>query len=295
MYVLGSSPPTGSRFPSKTSSAKRVGDTIVMKGKSKHRARDRDMWPVDSEDELFSVGRSPSSHTSSYMLGLGAELGFEKSVESVMLKPRNAMQELYLKALENKATSIVVGTGASGCGKTAFAVHVGIQKLLAGEVTKLVLTRPVVSVDEDIGFLPGTLEEKMDPWMRPIYDVFYQYFTSQKLQQYMSKQVIEICPLAFMRGRTFENAWIVADEFQNSTVSQMLMLLTRIGAGSKLCITGDPMQFDRGFEVNGLQDLMDRIAANPSVDMTEHMTAVCFGTEDVQRHPVIKKILKLYT
>jgi phosphate starvation-inducible PhoH-like protein len=265
-----------------------------MRGRNKNRVP-RDMWPVDSEDEIFSIGgRSPASNASSFMLGIEACLS-ERQQAEIMLKPRNDSQHTYLRLLEDSKRSIVIGTGASGCGKTAFAVHVGIKKLLAGEVNKLVLTRPVVSVDEDIGFLPGSLEEKMDPWMRPIFDVFYQYFTQQKLQQMMSKQAIEICPLAFMRGRTFEGAWIVADEFQNSTVSQMLMLLTRIGQGSKLCITGDPMQFDRGFEENGLLDLVHRIRSRQDVAIDDHIAIVEFCAEDVQRHPVIKKILKLYT
>lgn len=130
----------------------------------------------------------------------------------------------------------------------------------------------------------------MDPWLRPIYDVFYRYMSPQQVQNLIAKQQIEICPLAYMRGRTFENAWICADEMQNSTPNQMLMLLTRIGHKSKLVINGDPAQHDRGYETNGLVDLLGRLEHNTMSDIQ-----VIHFTEDyVERHHAIRKILKLY-
>lgn len=272
-----------------------------MKGKSKTRQHDRNMWLMDSDSEDGPVyGQSPGgaggSMTASYIRsslfpGVAAN-------GPTMLKPRNEAQARYLKLLENLAEDsapIVIGTGSSGSGKTAFAVHVAARKLVAGEIGKIILTRPTVSVDEEIGFLPGNVEEKMDPWMRPIYDVLYLYFSPAKVQALMAKQIIEICPLAFLRGRTFEGAFIIADEFQNSTVSQMLALLTRIGNDSKMVITGDPLQHDRGFEVNGLLDLIQRVRGRPDVGLASDIQVVEFKPEDVQRHAVIRKILKLYS
>jgi phosphate starvation-inducible PhoH-like protein len=166
----------------------------------------------------------------------------------------------------------------------------GVRMLQKGVVNKLILTRPAVSVDEEHGFLPGTLEEKMDPWIRPLYDVLYKYYTPKQITQLLEKQVIEICPLAYMRGRTFENSWIILDEAQNTLKSQMLMALTRIGHGSKLIVTGDPAQHDRGFESNGLSDLMYRMCKHPS----DEIAMVQFTEQDVERHPVIQKVLKMY-
>jgi len=284
---------------SASGSARPENSKSGMKGKSKTRQRDRDMWLMDSDSEDGPLyGQSPmggGSMTASYIRsslfpGVAAN-------GPAMLKPRNEAQARYLKLLENcedGSAPIVIGTGSSGSGKTAFAVHVAARKLVAGEIGKIILTRPTVSVDEELGFLPGNVEEKMDPWMRPIYDVLYLYFSPGKVQALMAKQIIEICPLAFLRGRTFESSFIIADEFQNSTVSQMLALLTRIGNDSKMVITGDPMQHDRGFEVNGLLDLIQRVRRTPEAGLASDIQIVEFKPEDVQRHPVIKKILRIY-
>ena len=195
--------------------------------------------------------------------------------------------------VREKSIPHLLFTGPAGTGKTILACHLGLRKLQSGDVQKLILTRPAVSVEEQHGFLPGTLEEKMEPWLRPVYDVFYQYFSPQKLQSLIQKQVIEICPLAYMRGRTFENAWIIADEAQNMTPNQMLMLLTRIGNNSKMIITGDPKQHDRGFEQNGLTDFLQRYEEKKDKFSNEIMV-VEFIYTDVERHPVIRKILGLY-
>ena len=155
---------------------------------------------------------------------------------------------------------------------------------------KLIFTRPSVSVDEDLGYLPGTLEEKMAPWVRPIYDILYQFITPKEVLQYMEDKVIEIAPLGYMRGRTFKNAWIVADEMQNSTISQMKMLLTRLGENSRIVITGDLDQFDRVGETNGLEDFLQLFKGKRSSSITSFE----FERSDIQREDVVKEVLDIY-
>jgi phosphate starvation-inducible PhoH-like protein len=156
------------------------------------------------------------------------------------------------------------------------------------QVERLVLTRPAVSVDEQHGYLPGNLEEKMAPWTRPMFDALHRWYPAKKVRDMVDNQQIEICPLAYMRGRTFDKAWIIGDEMQNSTPSQMKMLLTRIGEGSKMVVLGDPDQHDRGFEENGLTDLMKRIGISDSIGHVQ------FTEDDVIRAEVIKEILRIY-
>jgi phosphate starvation-inducible protein PhoH and related proteins len=206
-----------------------------------------------------------------------------------MIFPRTVNQRTYNLHLINPQVPVVVGAGPAGTGKTLFACHVGVQKLRDAEVDRLVITRPAVSVDEQHGFLPGGIESKMDPWVRPMFDILGKYYTQKKIHDMLYDRVIEICPLAYMRGRTFDNAWIMADEMQNSTPNQMQMVLTRIGAGSKVVITGDTRQHDTGFENNGLSDLILRVP-----DAEELMKIVKFDQSDVQRNEVIKKILSMY-
>ena len=198
-------------------------------------------------------------------------------------------QILYKRALDNMKIPIVIGTGPAGTGKTFTASYIGAQKLASGAVTKLVLTRPAVSVDENIGHLPGTLEKKMGPWTRPIFDSLEKYYTKKQIKTLMDNGDIEICPLAFMRGRTFDKAWIIADEMQNSTPSQMKMTLTRIGEDSKIIITGDVTQHDRGFAQNGLSDFIKRF--DGELDGIVHVN---FSTMDIKRHPIISEVLKIY-
>jgi phosphate starvation-inducible PhoH-like protein len=151
-----------------------------------------------------------------------------------------------------------------------------------------VLTRPAVSVDEHHGFLPGTLVEKMAPWVRPVMDIFEQYYTPEQLEYMIKDSKLEIAPLAYMRGRTFHNSWIIADEMQLSTVNQMKMLLTRIGDGSKLVITGDVRQCDRGYENNGLLDFMGRLGESSRIKIVK------FDNADIERHPVVAEVLSIY-
>jgi phosphate starvation-inducible protein PhoH len=205
-----------------------------------------------------------------------------------MITPRTFTQRKYLDLLSSTAP-IIIGTGPAGTGKTLLACHAGSKALISGQVQRLVLTRPAVSVDEQHGFLPGNLNKKMEPWTRPMFDALYRYFSPKKVNEMVYDQQIEICPLAYMRGRTFDKAWIIGDEMQNSTPSQMKMLLTRIGEGSKMVIAGDVRQHDRGFEVNGLSDLVSRLNLD-----SENIRHIAFTEDDVIRAEVIKEILRFY-
>ena len=213
-----------------------------------------------------------------------------KRKQQVLIIPRNVAQETYLELLKNSKKYIVLAVGPAGTGKTMLAVQMGIKLLKEGSISKIIVTRPAVSVDEDHGFLPGTLNQKMEPWTRPIFDVFEEYYHPKEIAGMLEDGVIEISPLAMMRGRTFKNAFIIADECQNTTASQMKMLLTRIGEGSRMVVTGDLYQADRPRE-NGLQDFY-----NLYNEGGEHrMIAMAkFGLSDVERHPVVKEVLSIY-
>ena len=205
-----------------------------------------------------------------------------------MLSPRTFAQRKYLDLLYS-SVPVVIGTGPAGTGKTLLACHAGSKALVAGKVQRLIITRPAVSVDEQHGFLPGNLNKKMEPWTRPMFDALYRNFSPKKVQDMIYDQEIEICPLAYMRGRTFENAWVIADEMQNATPSQMKMLLTRIGEGSKMVVSGDIQQHERGFEDNGLVDLLEKLPVP-----NDYIRHVEFTNDDVVRSQVIKEILKMY-
>lgn len=207
-----------------------------------------------------------------------------------IILPRNHHQKKYLQSLQNNDISIVLATGPAGTGKTLFACDEGINELTVGIVKKLIIVRPAVSVDENLGFLPGTLEDKMAPWTRPIFDILYKHFTDNEIKSYILDKIIEICPLAYMRGRTFDNAWIIADEMQNATPDQMKMLLTRIGHNSKLICTGDPNQHDRGFDKNGLSDFINKLNKKPST----HIKHIQFDKKDVERSSIVKEVLNYY-
>ena len=212
--------------------------------------------------------------------------------QRVNVVPRNLKQEEYLHTLLDQSKNIVFALGPAGTGKTLIACQVGIKLFKEGLVDKIVVTRPAVSVDEEHGFLPGTLEQKMAPWTRPIFDVLNEYYYAQDIENMIREGVIEVAPLAYMRGRTFHNAYIIADEAQLTTQSQMKMLLTRIGEGSKMVVTGDLDQADRG-NSNGLSDFLTRMADAASA-ASDRIDVVNFGHRDIQRHPVITDVLKLY-
>ena len=193
-------------------------------------------------------------------------------------KPKSPNQELYYKYLNDPDIPIVFGIGPAGCGKTLLACVTAIEELRRGNIQKIILTRPIVPVEEEeLGFLPGNLIHKMDPWTRPIFDIFLEFYQQRDLDSMLQTGVIEISPLAYMRGRTFKRAFIIADEMQNSTPNQMLMLTTRIGDGTKMAITGDLKQSDR-CAANGLLDFMNKFKAyrktNDVIDSSTNETHI---------------------
>lgn len=215
----------------------------------------------------------------------------KKNIEEKYTSPKNSSQEEYVRKLKIKQRKIIVATGPAGTGKTLFATEFGIKNFFMNNVEKIIFTRPSVSVDEDLGYLPGTLEEKMAPWVRPIYDILYRFIQPKEVTQLLEDKIIEIAPLGYMRGRTFKNAWIIADEMQNSTVSQMKMLLTRLGENSRLIITGDLDQHDRKDEINGLEDFLDKFKGKRS----SSITSIEFQRDDIQREEVVKEVLDIYS
>lgn len=209
---------------------------------------------------------------------------------SVAIHPRNKHQRTYLQKLQNDVKNIVFAIGPAGTGKTLLACQTGVQWLKGGKVEKIIVTRPAVSVDEDLGFLPGSLQQKMEPWTRPIFDVLHDYYYSREIEHMVREGIIEISPLAYMRGRTFKNAWIIADEMQNATPNQMKMLLTRLGEGSKMVVTGDLRQADR-LDNNGLLEFVNLL---DEVENLTHVDVIRFDNQDIERHNAVKEILEIY-
>ena len=210
----------------------------------------------------------------------------------IPLIPKSLSQETYIDLLTNPEKLIIFATGPAGTGKTMLAVLAALRALRDGSAEKIIVTRPAIGVDdEQHGFLPGDLNEKMAPWTRPIFDIIGEYYRQQDIVRMLDEGIIEISPLAFMRGRTFKNAWIIADEMQNGSISQLKMLLTRFGHNSKMIVTGDLNQTDKQFkETNGLLDFITRLENSQS----DTISMVRFGTRDVQRHAVVSEVLKLY-
>ena len=207
------------------------------------------------------------------------------------LVPKTRGQERLVLSLLNPEVAITVAVGPAGTGKTYLAMQAAIRALRSGTVERIILTRPAVGVeDEQHGFLPGDLMMKMEPWTRPLLDVVREYYHPRDIVKMMEDQTIEISPLAYMRGRTFKNAWIIADEMQNATPGQMKMLLSRIGQNSKIVVTGDVEQADRKTHDNGLLDLGERLRSKEVVGLD----LVRLTGRDIQRHPMISSILNLY-
>jgi phosphate starvation-inducible PhoH-like protein len=208
----------------------------------------------------------------------------------VQIYPKNLSQETYLLKLNDSSKMIVFAIGPAGTGKTMLAVQWAVDQLKYGTADKIIITRPAVSVDEEHGFLPGDLNEKMAPWTKPIFDVFAENFNAREIENFVKEGVIETSPLAYMRGRTFKNAVVIADEMQNATPSQMKMLLTRLGTGSKMVVTGDLQQADRPSN-NGLLEflkLYNDFKGHRYVDLVQ------FDVQDVERHEAVKEILAIY-
>lgn len=204
--------------------------------------------------------------------------------------PKNQAQEHYLATLDNAEKHIVFAIGPAGTGKTLLGVQWAIDQFKDGYAEKIVITRPAVSVDEQHGFLPGDLNEKMAPWTRPILDVFSDNFCQREIDRQLREGILEIAPLAYMRGRTFKNSVIIADEMQNATPNQMKMLLTRLGEESKMVVTGDLQQADRPSK-NGLLDflkLYNGFSNHKFIDICH------FNKQDIERHQAVQEVLDIY-
>jgi phosphate starvation-inducible PhoH-like protein len=210
----------------------------------------------------------------------------------VHLLPKTLNQEAYVNLLTDPAKLIIFATGPAGTGKTMLAMLAGIKALKEGSIRKIVLTRPAVGVDDEKhGFLPGDLNQKMEPWTRPLFDVLAEYYDRKDIARMLDEQIIEISPLAFMRGRTFKDSWIIADEMQNATPNQMKMLLTRIGENSKMVVTGDTRQADRSDPDNGLLDFKALVEGYKNC---RYVDGVELTGKDIQRHPAVVEVLKIY-
>lgn len=201
--------------------------------------------------------------------------------------PRSRRQLEYVRAIRNR--DVVFGIGPAGTGKTYLAMALAVSEFLKGNVSRIVLTRPARESGENLGFLPGSLEEKIMPYLRPLYDALYDMMSFEEVSGLIERGVIEVAPLAFMRGRTLNNAFIILDEAQNTTVDQMLMFLTRMGFGSRCVITGDPSQSDlTGRERSGLQHAIN------TLQRVSEIGFVFFDTGDVVRHALLEKIILAY-
>jgi phosphate starvation-inducible PhoH-like protein len=207
----------------------------------------------------------------------------DDSVRQSFIVPRNRKQDEYLRAIARN--NITVATGPAGTGKTYLAAATAAMAYDRGEVTSIQITRPIVeAMGEDLGYLPGDLNEKCDPYLRPIFDGLREAWGQGALDCMLKNKTVEISPLAYMRGRTFKNAFIIADEFQNASSEQVLMLMTRIGEGSKIVMTGDPMQRDR--QVDGLEDARRFLSDCPGIAFVD------FGIEEVVRHETVTEVLR---
>jgi phosphate starvation-inducible PhoH-like protein len=224
-------------------------------------------------------------------LGLNADSvvpsGASVSTPKRIIRPRTPVQARYLKALLDK--DLVLGLGPAGTGKTYLAVAVGVSMLARGEADRLILSRPAVEAGERLGFLPGDLKEKVDPYLRPLYDALYDMLPPEQIQRRIDEGVIEVAPLAFMRGRTLAHSYVILDEAQNCTPQQMKMFLTRLGEGARMAVTGDPTQTDLPpGQVSGLAEARAVLAEVEGVEMVE------FTDEDVVRHALVQRIVRAY-
>ncbi|WP_373780909.1 PhoH family protein [Jeotgalibaca porci] len=210
-----------------------------------------------------------------------------KTYTGKVIRAKNVGQKVYYEAV--KKNDIVFGIGPAGTGKTFLAVVMAVQALKKGQVQKIILTRPAVEAGENLGFLPGDLKEKVDPYLRPVYDALYAIYGVEHTTRLMERGVIEIAPLAYMRGRTLDDAFVILDEAQNTTVAQMKMFLTRLGFGSKMIVNGDKTQIDlpRGVK-SGLIDAENKLKG------ISEIAFVSFDAQDVVRHPVVARIINAY-
>ena len=239
-----------------------------------------------SNGDLKSVIRIISEDTSQSLRGV---VSTTKQLQAGKrnVTPKTLNQKLYLEAIEKN--DMVFGIGPAGTGKTYLAVSMAVRALLEKRVNRIVLTRPAVEAGERLGFLPGTLQEKIDPYLKPLYDALYDMLDTERVDRSLERGVIEIAPIAFMRGRTLNDAFVILDEAQNTTSEQMKMFLTRIGYNSKAVITGDVTQVDLPFgKMSGL------VEAERIISGVEGISFIHFNDRDVVRHPLVQRIVRAY-
>lgn len=209
------------------------------------------------------------------------------TISGKSIKPKTLGQKQYVDAIRNNM--IVFGVGPAGTGKTYLAMAMAITAFKANEVERIILTRPAIEAGEKLGFLPGDLQSKVDPYLRPLYDALYQIMGADSFQKNMEKGLIEVAPLAYMRGRTLDNAFIILDEAQNTTQAQMKMFLTRIGFGSKVVVTGDATQKDLAADVKSGLEVAEKVLGK-----VEGISFCKLTSRDVVRHPLVQKIVTAY-
>ncbi len=213
--------------------------------------------------------------------------GKQRSFGKKVLAPRSVNQRRYVEAIERN--DLVFGIGPAGTGKTYLAVAMAVAAFLAKKVNRIVLTRPAVEAGERLGFLPGTLQEKVDPYLRPLYDALYDMLEAERVEKLLERNTIEVAPLAFMRGRTLSDAFIIMDEAQNTTQEQMKMILTRLGFNSKMVVTGDITQIDLpAGRRSGLLEAIDVLRGEPGISF------VYFDHVDVVRHTLVQRVVQAY-
>jgi phosphate starvation-inducible PhoH-like protein len=275
------------------------GSRVQIDGEADAAARARDVL-VGLYNRL-DQGHDVDAGAVEAVLGMAAQPQLEGIVSkevasppSVMIRtrkktivPRSAIQTSYMEALASK--DMIFALGPAGTGKTYLAVAQAVSQLISGSVDRLILSRPAVEAGERLGFLPGDMKEKVDPYLRPLYDALYDMLPTEQVERRIASGEIEIAPIAFMRGRTLSDAFIILDEAQNTTPQQMKMFLTRFGMRARMVICGDPNQTDlpRGVE-SGLNDAVDKLEGIPSIGM------IRFSAADVVRHPLVGKIVEAY-
>src|SRR5271156_6610430 len=243
---------------------------------------------VPDSQEVKSLLRIATGDTNSHAPARGAfSPSHTRALGKKTIVPKSANQKHYMEVLE--AYDMVFAIGPAGTGKTYLAVAMAVTALLAKQVSRIILARPAVEAGERLGFLPGTLQEKVDPYMRPLYDALHDLLEADKLENFLEKGIVEVAPLAFMRGRTLNDSFVILDEAQNTTSEQMKMFLTRLGFNSKAVITGDITQIDLpDSRRSGLVEAIDVVGKIDGIAM------VHFDDRDVVRHSLVQRIIKAY-
>ena len=240
---------------------------------------------ISEQDVDYSIAMSMEEQQQE-MLNLDKDL-ICHTINGRPIKPKTVGQSEYINAIRNNM--IVFGLGPAGTGKTYLAMAMAITAFKNGEVERIILTRPAIEAGEKLGFLPGDLQSKVDPYLRPLYDALYQIMGADSFNKNMEKGLIEVAPLAYMRGRTLDNAYIILDEAQNTTPAQMKMFLTRIGFGSKVIVTGDMTQKDLASNVKSGLEVAIKVLKN-----IEGISFITLTSKDVVRHPLVMKIVQAY-